>query len=215
MKTLILGGVRSGKSRLAERLAVASGRQVVCVATAVAGGAEMVRRIEAHRKHRPQNWLVVEEPLALGRVLGELAEPERCLVVECLTLWLTNLLSHADPARLGSERTALLETLPALVGDLVLVGNETNMGVIPLGELSRRYCDETGLLHQALAARCDRVVLVIAGLPQLLKGPPIEPAVMAGAMGTAHPPDVGCERASVLPDAGAPYPACLPQTGGE
>ena len=174
MQTLILGGVRSGKSRLAERLAVASGRQVVYVATAVAGDAEMLRRIEAHRKRRPQDWLVVEEPLALGRVLGELAEPGRCLVVDCLTLWLTNLLSHPDPARLGSERAALLEVLPALAGDLVLVGNETNMGVIPLGELSRRYCDEAGLLHQALAARCDRVVLVVAGLPQLLKGPSMD-----------------------------------------
>jgi len=181
VKTLILGGVRSGKSRLAERLAVASGRQVVYVATAVAGDAEMARRIEAHRRHRPRDWLVVEEPLALGRVLGELAEPGRCLVVDCLTLWLTNLLSHANPARLGSERAALLEVLPGLAGDLVLVGNETNMGIIPLGEISRRYCDEAGLLHQALAARCDRVVLVVAGLPQLLKGPPVEPAPAAGA----------------------------------
>lgn len=145
----------------------------------------MLRRIEAHRRHRPQDWLVVEEPLALGQVLGELAEPGRCLVVDCLTLWLTNLLSHADPARLGSERIALLEALPALAGDLVLVGNETNMGVIPLGEISRRYCDEAGLLHQALAARCDRVVLVVTGLPQLLKGPSLDVVDTAG--GWAQP----------------------------
>jgi len=203
VKTLILGGVRSGKSRLAERLAVASGRQVVYVATAVPGDAEMLRRIEAHRRHRPQDWLVVEEPLALGQVLGELAEPGRCLVVDCLTLWLTNLLSHADPARLGSERIALLEALPALAGDLVLVGNETNMGVIPLGEISRRYCDEAGLLHQALTARCDRVVLVVAGLPQLLKGPSLDVVDTAGAVGPAHPAGAECEHTSTLPDAGA------------
>ncbi|MCB2264071.1 MAG: bifunctional adenosylcobinamide kinase/adenosylcobinamide-phosphate guanylyltransferase [Candidatus Thiosymbion ectosymbiont of Robbea hypermnestra] len=174
MKTLILGGVRSGKSRLAERLAVASGRQVVYVATAVAGDGEMARRIAAHRRHRPEDWLVVEEPLALGRVLADAAAPDRCLIVDCLTLWLTNLLSHGDPSRLKTERTALLAALPSLAGDLVLVGNETNMGIIPLGEISRRYCDEAGLLHQALAARCDRVVFTVAGLPQVLKGPPLE-----------------------------------------
>lgn len=185
MKTLILGGVRSGKSRLAERLAVASGRQVVYVATAVAGDAEMLCRIEAHRRRRPQDWLVVEEPLALGPTLGKLAEPGRCLVVDCLTLWLTNLLTHTDPARLGSERAALLEVLPTLAGDLVLVGNETNMGVISLGELSRRYCDEAGLLHQALAARCDRVVLVVAGLPQLLKGSSIPTRSRESELGDA------------------------------
>jgi len=176
VKTLILGGVRSGKSRLAEQLAVTSGRQVVYVATAVAGDEEMARRIRAHRRHRPPDWMVVEEPLALGRVLAELAASGRCLVVDCLTLWLTNLLTHEDSARLVSERAALLETLPVLTGDLLLVGNEINMGIVPLGELSRRYCDEAGLLHQALASRCDRVVLTIAGLPQVLKGPPLVPA---------------------------------------
>ncbi len=174
VKTLILGGVRSGKSRLAERLAVASGRRVVYVATAVVGDKEMVRRIQAHRSRRPRDWLVVEEPLALGRVLADMAAPERCLIVDCLTLWLTNLLSQGEPSRLASERATLLAAVPALAGDLVLVGNETNMGVIPLGEISRRYCDEAGLLHQALAARCDRVVLTVAGLPQVLKGPPLD-----------------------------------------
>jgi len=174
MRTLILGGVRSGKSQLAERLAVASGRQVVYVATAVAGDGEMARRIQAHRQRHPEDWLVVEEPLALARVLTESAAPGRCLIVDCLTLWLTNLLSHGDPSRLEPERDALLAALPKLAGDLVLVGNETNMGIIPLGEISRRYCDEAGRLHQALAACCERVVLTVAGLPQTLKGPPLE-----------------------------------------
>jgi len=171
MKTLILGGVRSGKSRLAERLAVETGRQVAYVATATAGDDEMARRIEAHRRHRPSDWMVVEEPLAIARVLADLARPGRCLVVDCLTLWLTNLLIHSDPALLETERVALLETVPKLAGDLILVGNETNMGIIPVGEVSRHYCDEAGLLHQALAARCDRVFLTVAGLPLVLKGP--------------------------------------------
>lgn len=183
MKTLILGGVRSGKSRLAGRLAVASGREVVYVATAVAGDGEMARRVEAHRKSRPQDWLVVEEPLALGRVLGESAAAGRCLLVDCLTLWLTNLLCHADPERLAAERAAFLEVLPTLAGDLVLVSNETNMGVMPLGELSRRYCDEAGMLHQALAAHCDRVMLTVAGLPQVLKGPVSDRDLERGAGG--------------------------------
>jgi len=181
MKTLILGGVRSGKSRLAERLALESGRQVVYVATATAGDEEMARRIEAHRRRRAGEWLVVEEPLAVGRVLSEFADQGRCLVVDCLTLWLTNLLTEADPLLLETERAALLKALPALAGDILLVGNETNMGVIPLGEISRRYCDQAGLLHQALAARCDRVVLTVAGLPQVLKGPSFgAPGAMSG-----------------------------------
>jgi adenosylcobinamide kinase/adenosylcobinamide-phosphate guanylyltransferase len=181
MKTLILGGVHSGKSRLAERLALESGRQVVYVVTATAGDEEMARRIEAHRRRRPGDWLVVEEPLAVGRVLSEFADQGRCLVVDCLTLWLTNLLTEADPLLLKTERAALLKALPALAGDILLVGNETNMGVIPLGEISRRYCDQAGLLHQAIAARCDRVVLTVAGLPQVLKGPSFgAPGAMSG-----------------------------------
>jgi len=174
MKTLILGGVRSGKSRLAERMALESGRQVVYVATATAGDQEMARRIEAHRKRRPPDWIVLEEPLALGRVLAEMADPGRCLLVDCLTLWLTNLLIHEDPSILNDERASLLNVLPQLAGDILMVGNETNMGVIPIGEISRRYCDEAGSLHQALAARCERVILTVAGLPQVLKGPQLE-----------------------------------------
>ncbi len=175
MKTLILGGVRSGKSRLAERLALESGRQVVYVATATADDEEMRRRIDAHRTRRREDWTLVEEPLELGRVLRDLAESRRCVLVDCLTLWLTNLLTRSQASLLGRERAALLDSLPGHSGDLILVSNEVNMGVIPLGEISRRYCDEAGALHQELAARCDRVVLTVAGLPQVLKGPPCDP----------------------------------------
>ena len=173
MKTLILGGVRSGKSRLAERLARDRGGPVVYLATATSGDEEMARRIEAHRSRRPRDWTLIEEPIALGRTINSCAGPGRFLLVDCLTLWLTNLLTHEDPSLLATERAALLEVLPELPGDIVLVGNETNMGIIPLGEVSRRFCDESGSLYQELAARCDRVVLTIAGLPQVLKGPPL------------------------------------------
>lgn len=169
-KTLILGGVRSGKSRLAERLAGESGLPVTYIATATAGDNEMRARIAAHRARRPAAWSLVEEPHALAATLHAQAAPDRCLLVDCLTLWLTNLLTAQDATLFDSERTALLDLLPGLPGQLILVSNETNMGVMPLGELTRRYCDEAGRLHQDLAQICERVILTVAGLPHILKG---------------------------------------------
>ncbi|MBI3570387.1 MAG: bifunctional adenosylcobinamide kinase/adenosylcobinamide-phosphate guanylyltransferase [Gammaproteobacteria bacterium] len=200
MKTLILGGVRSGKSRLAEALALKSNLPVTYIATATAGDAEMRARIEAHRARRAANWTVVEEPRALAASLRQHAADGRCVIVDCLTLWLTNLLmtdagvgwaearSPTNPNRMnhpgwgspGSpqpttttfahETKAFLAALPGLPGTLILVGNETGLGVMPLGELTRRFVDEAGHLHQALAQTCDRVVLTMAGLPIYLKG---------------------------------------------
>jgi adenosylcobinamide kinase/adenosylcobinamide-phosphate guanylyltransferase len=170
MKQLILGGVRSGKSRLAEQRARASGRKVIYIATAIAAGdSELAERIRQHRLRRPAGWSTVEEPVALGAALRAHAGKERCLLVDCLTLWLTNLLCGAAD-RFERERRSLLEILPQLPGDLILVSNETGLGVVPLGELSRRFVDASGELHQALAAICDRVTLAIAGLPHPLKG---------------------------------------------
>ncbi len=113
----------------------------------------------------------MEEPLALAEALAAAAAPGRCCLVECLTLWLTNLLMEADasPDRPGVCGPAA-RWWRSFPGRLILVGNETNMGVIPLGELSRRYCDLAGSLHQTLAARCDQVVLMVAGLPLMMKG---------------------------------------------
>jgi adenosylcobinamide kinase/adenosylcobinamide-phosphate guanylyltransferase len=170
MLELILGGARSGKSRLAEQRAADSGLRVTYIATSQALDGEMAARIEHHRARRPAHWGLVEEPLALAQVLREQAAPERCLLVDCLTLWLTNLLMLDDAARLAAERQALLETLPELPGRVILVSNETGLGVVPLGELSRRYVDEAGWLHQALAAACQRVTFTVAGLPMVLKG---------------------------------------------
>jgi len=169
MKTLILGGVRSGKSRLAEQLARATGHPVLYIATATMGeDAEMQRRIRQHRARRPTDWITVEEPIAVGDVLRAQDSPPRCLVVECLTLWLTNLLCTA-PDRLASERRSLCDAVARAATDVILVGNETGLGVVPAGELSRRFLDEAGSLHQQLAAICDGVTLTVAGLPLELK----------------------------------------------
>ncbi len=170
MLELILGGARSGKSRLAERLAADSDLAVTYIATSQALDGEMAARIVHHRQRRPAHWTLVEEPLQLARVLREQAGAQRCLLVDCLTLWLTNLLMLEDPARLAEERDAFLECLGELPGRVILVSNETGLGVVPLGELTRRYVDEAGWLHQAVAERAERVTFMVAGLPMILKG---------------------------------------------
>jgi len=183
-RTLILGGARSGKSALAERLALASGKQVAYVATSRAGDAEMAARIAHHREHRPADWQTIEEATALAARLRELCAPDRLVLVDCLTLWLTNLMFPAgqDDPEVGPvglaqqfihERAALLEWLdtPA-AGEVIFVSNEIGLGVVPFGAVSRAFVDEAGRLNQAVAARCDRVLLVTAGLPLALKGPP-------------------------------------------
>lgn len=173
MHELILGGARSGKSRLAEKLAAESGLAVTYIATSQALDGEMSARIEQHRERRPAHWGLLEEPLELARALRERAAPDKCLLVDCLTLWLSNLLMLDDQARLESECDALLACLATLPGRIILVSNETGLGVVPLGQLSRRYVDQAGWLHQALAERCQRVIFTLAGLPMLLKGEPL------------------------------------------
>lgn len=173
MLELILGGARSGKSRLAERLATQSGLAVTYIATSQALDGEMSARIQHHRQRRPADWGLMEEPLELARALRDNAAPGRCLLVDCLTLWLTNLLMLDDDTRLAMQRDAFLEALAELPGRIILVSNETGLGVVPLGELTRRYVDEAGWLHQAVAERAERVVFTVAGLPMLLKGEPL------------------------------------------
>ena len=170
MLELILGGARSGKSRLAEKLADESGLEVVYIATSQPLDGEMNARVAQHRARRPAHWALVEEPLALADALWANARPDRCLLVDCLTLWLTNLLLFSDTGRLARERAELLCALPQLPGQIILVSNETGLGILPLGELTRRYSDEIGLLHQDVARLCDPVVFMLAGLPHYLKG---------------------------------------------
>lgn len=168
MKELILGGARSGKSAFAQRRATTTGLNVIYLATAQAGDAEMAERITRHRAERPADWGLVEEPLALASTLQAHAAADRCLLVDCLTLWLGNLLAAGED-RLDTERRALLDTLPQLPGQILLVSNEVGQGIVPINPLARRFRDEAGQLHQALAHRCDRVTLVVAGLPLTLK----------------------------------------------
>ncbi|HLF97725.1 MAG TPA: bifunctional adenosylcobinamide kinase/adenosylcobinamide-phosphate guanylyltransferase [Methylococcaceae bacterium] len=171
MRELVLGGARSGKSRHAEQRARQSGRKVVYIATGEAGDAEMAVRIAHHRARRPEDWLTVEEPLRLAEALCTHAATERFVLVDCLTLWLGNLLEQGEE-RFRNERAALLEILPALPGDICLVSNEVGQGVVPVNPLARRFVDEAGRLHQELAARCERVTWIVAGLPQVLKETP-------------------------------------------
>jgi len=170
MRTLILGGARSGKSALAEKLAHDSGQAVIYIATAQAHDEEMAARIAHHRDRRPAHWQSVEEPLALAATLRAYAQPDRFVLVDCLTLWISNLLADADEKRLARECKALLDSLPVLPGQLLFVSNEVGLGVVPMGALTRRFVDETGRLHQAMAACCERVLFVAAGLPLPLKG---------------------------------------------
>jgi len=170
MRTLILGGARSGKSRLAEKMVAASGHEVVYIATGQALDAEMAARIAHHQAQRPEHWHSVEVPYALADALTAHARPGCCVLVDCLTLWLSNLLGDGDESRFERERKALLDVLPSLRGQVLLVSNEVGLGVVPMGELTRRFVDEAGRLHQALATQCERVLFVTAGLPLVLKG---------------------------------------------
>lgn len=170
IKTLILGGVRSGKSRLAETMALQSGKTVTYIATATADDAEMAARIARHRKRRPADWGLVEEKIHLAGAVESHAAADTCLLVDCLSLWVTNLLMSEREALMTREIEFLIDTLRRCPGELVMVSSECNMGVIPMGELSRRYCDRIGVLHQQVAAVSQRVVLTVAGLPLYLKG---------------------------------------------
>ena len=163
---LIIGGARSGKSSLAERRAGDAGLEVTYIATATAGDAEMLERIAHHRRRRPPYWLTIEEPLRLAATLRAETATNRCVLVDCLTLWLTNLLLGPG---VEPERTMFLDALPALPGRVILVSNEVGWGIVPSNELGRRFADEQGRLNQAIAAASDRVTLVAAGLPIELK----------------------------------------------
>ena len=170
MKQLVLGGVRSGKSKLAEQLATDSGKSVIYIATAKAHDKEMTDRIQKHQNQRPESWQTVEEEIYLADALQKHSTADKCILVDCMTLWLTNLLMHDNPELLEIELRKLVQAVSEHKEDIVFVSNETGMGIVPLGELTRRYCDEAGLLHQQLATHCDRVIISIAGLPMTLKG---------------------------------------------
>ena len=170
VSTLVLGGARSGKSAHAERLVLESGLDPVYVATATAGDGEMAERIAYHRARREgAGWTTLEEPLDLAALLAREARPGRAVLVDCLTLWLSNLLfAERD---LEQEGRALCDALPRLAAPIVLVSNEIGLGLVPETPLGRRFRDVQGRLNQAVAAAVPAAVFVAAGLPLHLKGP--------------------------------------------
>ncbi|MCK5870086.1 bifunctional adenosylcobinamide kinase/adenosylcobinamide-phosphate guanylyltransferase [Methylococcaceae bacterium CS1] len=173
MQHLILGGARSGKSQYAEQLAEASKKQVIYIATGTAGDEEMQERIHKHQTERPRYWQTIEEPILLADVLSQYAGTQNFLLVDCLTLWLNNILFDA-PGNYQEDiflqqKQSLLEILPNLHTDISLVSNEVGSGVVPMDKMSRRFVDEAGRLHQQLAKICSHVTLVTAGLPLALK----------------------------------------------
>lgn len=180
-RELILGGQRSGKSRRGEMAAVAwlaadAAHDAVLIATAQPHDAEMHERIARHRADRAARvpgLRTVEEPRALPTTIVALSAPHTLVVVDCLTLWLTNLTMplHGAPADAGDAAASLVAALCNARGPVVLVGNEIGLGVIPLGREVRAFVDALGQLNQAVAAACDRVTLMAAGLPLTLKEP--------------------------------------------
>ena len=165
--TLVLGGARSGKSRHAEQLALTSGLAPVYVASAQALDDEMARRIGAHRARRGPAWRTIEEPLDLVGTLQRECAPERIVLVDCLTLWLTNLMVAGRDV--AAESARLLEALPGLAGPVLLVSNEVGQGVVPDNVMARKFVDHAGFLHQGIAEQADAVVFMTAGLPHRLK----------------------------------------------
>jgi adenosylcobinamide kinase / adenosylcobinamide-phosphate guanylyltransferase len=166
--TLVLGGARSGKSRYAECVVEGAAACGTYCATAEARDAEMAQRIAAHRARRGSFWHTIEEPLALASVIAAESSLGRPLLIDCLTLWLSNLLL-ADRLIEG-ETAALCAALRLAMGPVVLVANEVGMGLVPETSLGRRFRDAAGRLNQQIAALADRVVFVAAGLPLVLKG---------------------------------------------
>lgn len=173
MKYLILGGARSGKSRHAQNIAEQcenQGLKVSFLATAdTQHNDEAMRdRVEKHQNDRPSHWPTLEYPIELAMCLSQQAKDGHCILVDCLTLWVTNCLL-APTNCWPKQKQALLDIIESLPGTIIFVSNEVGSGIVPMGELSRRFVDETGWLHQQLAQRCEKVDLVIAGLPQALK----------------------------------------------
>jgi adenosylcobinamide kinase/adenosylcobinamide-phosphate guanylyltransferase len=166
---LVLGGARSGKSSFAEGLAQKSGRRKIYLATSEVLDAEMRERVDYHRARRGAEWKLVEEPLDLASILTEHASEETCILVDCLTLWLTNLMMAEREIEVEVEAlSAALTELPAKAS-IIFVSNEVGQGIVPMEKMARDFRDHAGRLHQRLAAELPHVWFITAGLPQKLK----------------------------------------------
>ncbi|MBN9080642.1 MAG: bifunctional adenosylcobinamide kinase/adenosylcobinamide-phosphate guanylyltransferase [Rhizobiales bacterium 62-17] len=166
--TLILGGARSGKSRFAQQLAESARLRKRIIVTATAGDAEMTARIAHHRAERGADWTTIEAPLALPEAIAAAAADDVTVVVDCLTLWLANVMLAGQDVTAQSQ--ALTEAVAACPHPLILVSNEVGFGIVPENALGRAFRDAQGRLNQAVAATAVKVVLVVAGLPLWIKG---------------------------------------------
>ena len=165
---LVLGGARSGKSRYAQTLAEASGLSRVFIATAEAYDDEMRERIARHRADRTGEWTTIDAPLNLAEAIATHSAPARILLIDCLTLWVSNLLLGEHDVTAAAD--GLIEAIRTAKGPLVLVSNEVGWGIVPDNALARRFRDEAGIINQRIAATVDSVSLIVAGLPLSLKG---------------------------------------------
>jgi adenosylcobinamide kinase/adenosylcobinamide-phosphate guanylyltransferase len=180
----ILGGARSGKSRLAENIAKSLSENIkndqacnniLYIATAQADDDEMTKRINKHQKDRPSSWQLIEEPQNLAKVIRQYACNDNILLIDCLTLWLSNCLCQQGREYWLQQKQAFIDTLLAVQkssvknSTIILVSNEVGHGIVPLGELSREFVDQSGWLHQELAEISDQVDFVIAGIAMALK----------------------------------------------
>ena len=211
--TLILGGARSGKSRFAEALIERAAACGTYCATAEPKDDEMAGRIAAHRAQRGAFWRTIEAPLAVADTIAAAANPERPLLVDCLTLWLSNLLMVGAP--IDEEFATLRAALRDAAGPIVLVANEVGLGLVPETPLGRQFRDAAGRLNQDIARLADRVVFIAAGLPLILKGDPISPSppfrgeregpapkVWEGEVGVGEPSGIRPLTPTLSPDGG-------------
>ena len=166
--SLILGGARSGKSRYAEDTAFGLALRPIYVATGAAGDGEMAARVAAHQARRDRRWQTIEEPLDVAQVLARESTAESVILIDCLTLWLSNLMAAGRD--IGGARDGLLAALAAAPGPVIMVSNEVGLGIVPMNPLARQFRDEAGYLHQAVAALAAQVVFMAAGLPLVMKG---------------------------------------------
>ncbi len=165
---LVLGGARSGKSHFSEQMVSASGRERHYLATGRAYDDEMVQRIARHRTDRGEGWVTHEVPLDLPQQLAAIDALDRAVLVDCLTLWVTNLMmADSDVDAAGA---ALIAQLSSCSAQVVLVSNEVGLGIVPDNKMAREFRDHAGRLHQRIAAMADEAYFIAAGLPLKLKG---------------------------------------------
>lgn len=170
MKALITGGARSGKSAHALVLAELTAGKKIFMATAEARDAEMRARIEKHKTERGAKWITVEEPLAVAEAVRAHGAAGNCIVVDCLTLWTSNLLEQTDDAAFARKADELADAVADVAAAVIVVTNEVGLGIVPADTLSRAYRDRLGLVNARLAAACGQVILMVAGLPLMVKG---------------------------------------------